>query len=283
MKQTGLTYVPQATSWSYDPKTGFKTRRAYKCTTAADLAATESSLQAGRWSYDVTAQLEEGSNGFWEITATRSVDPTAGVDGEGTETDTPISESWELSSNLLEKDLLESDHDLILGLWDECAGIVAPDETQEITFSRVIQLLKDLGNDPKSSPTGLFAAVPSGEKLAKLIIAGVKSVRLFQPTLRHNKIVGDKYSVRDALTNVGNIIKASQIDSLEGIPTTILFNLPNPPADGVCQRQDAFGASLQYGWCKKYPNVTELANDQWQIQQEFEWGLWHTDLYTIAS
>lgn len=279
MKQTGLTIVPQATSWSYDPKTGYKTRRSYKCTTQADLAATESSLKSGRWSYDVNAQLEDGSNGFWEITATRAVDPTSGVDGSGTVADEPISDTWELSSNLLEKDLLESDHDLILGMWDYSDDYLVGSETQEEVFSRGIQLLKDLGNDPKAVALEVFSPNPPALKLAKLIIAGVKSVRLFQPTLRHNKIVSDKYSVRDALTNCGNIIKASSLNSLESLPTTILFNLPSAYET---TRSDAFGLLLKYGWFKKYPNVTELANDQWQISQEFEWGLWHENLYTIV-
>jgi len=90
--------------------------------------------------------------------------------------------------------------------------------------------------------------------------------------------VTSKYDVPDALTNCGKIITAASINALEGIPSTILFNLPSDYASG---RGDELGAQLFHGWLKKYPNVTQQGGE-WSISQEFEWGLWHENLYEFV-
>lgn len=280
MTKTGATNVPQPTGWSYDPIKGFKTRRAYKGTGKADLAAVEAGLRAGGWAYDVTQEIDTGTDGVWSITATRGGDKEQ-PEGGGQDVTTPLSESWELASNLIEKDLLASDSVLITDIWTACAGAPAG---QEVVFSEYIRLLKELSEDSKVHPISYYSSVAAVHKVAKLIVAGVTSERVFQPTLRHNKIVTSKYAVKDALTNVGKIIRASTIKTLEQIPETLLFNLPNPNPtnDGISFRSDALGQRLKYGWFKKYPNVTQQAEGEWQLSQEFEWGLWHLDLYSFV-
>lgn len=283
MTKTGLTDIPQPTSWSYDPKSGFKTTLTRKFTTVSERETFESTLRGGGWAYSVNAELDDGVSGLWTVTATRGGNPNQGTgDGGGDDVNEPLSDSWEMSSNLLEKDLLESDHGLMASLWTECPALTSsftPPKTPAQVFTFYVENLKAFANNPTTGGVAFFAPAASAFKLANLIVAGVKSTRIFQPTLRHNKIVSDKYSVQDALTNCGSIIKASSIAALEGIPTTILFNLPDAYASA---RSDDFGALLKYGWFKKYPNVTELADDQWQISQEFEWGLWHENLYTFV-
>jgi hypothetical protein len=285
MTKTGQTgAIPQPLKYSYNPQRGYTTTREYKGTGNAALADKEAELRNGGWTFTVDREIETGADSVWRISAQRGGgdSPEGGGESSGTE-QTILSDQWELASNMVEKDILESDSPLMLNLFTECASLPSntwtPMKSQEDAFTWFVRELKDFQNNPTEFRLAFFSPSAYAYKLARLIIAGVKSERVFQPTLRHNKNVTSKYEVKDALTNCGSIITAASIDALEGIPSTILFNLPTDYDSG---RGDALGTQLKYGWFKKYPNVTQQADGEWSISQEFEWGLWHTDLYTFV-
>lgn len=283
MTKTGLTIVPQPSGWSYDPTKGYKTKRSYKGTGKDNLATTESELKLYGWTYDVQLDLDTGADVMWTITATLGGDSSSSPSSPaGQDVTTPLSETWELSSNLLEKDLLESDAPLMVALWNE--ALAGNGWTHEQDFTNRVTALKAFGENPTKEGLVIFTGFPVMLKIAKILAAGGKSIHIFQPTLRHNRIVTSKYAVRDALINCGNIITAADIGSAENIPATLLFNLPTGyhSARYLDNTGDELGRLLKYGWQKKFPNIGSRADGEWELSQEFEWGLWHTDLYTFA-
>ena len=279
MTKTGLAKVELAINESYSPGKGYETRRRYEGTGDTDgineLNQLRAMLAGSGWSFSVT-----GINGpKWTLEATRGGSYNqSGPDGSpGNEVTEPLSDQWELSSNLVEKDLLESDSPMINSLYLES---ISPGSG--VTFARFMKDLKEMMEDPSKIPTTFSNPFPFPvyKAIIQLIQSGVKSVRIFQPTLRHVKIVADAYSVEESMDRCGQIIKAADIEALEGIPGELHFNLPSGTN---ARRTDDFGKRLYYGWCKKYPNVSQQAEGKWQITTEYEWGLWHQDLYQFAT
>ena len=176
----------------------------------------------------------------------------------GQDPNLPLNDVWELQPNVVEKDFLEADLSAINALTD----------TQ-------IADVKKAGDDPTVDITSYNS---TQKTCVRLLRAGVKSVRVFAPVLRHTITVARNYTVAATLTNCGSILSTSALQSNENVPGTLLFNLPtgsNPT------RTD--GLSLKYGWFKKYPSVTQVGQGRWQIVQEWEYGLWSNDLYNYIT
>ena len=183
-------------------------------TNTGELAAVEQELKAGGWEYTV----DNSSRVKWVITATRGGgdpnNPTAPP-----ESTVPISDQWELAANLLEKDLLESDSPMIQDLYLE----------DSVSFDDDMKNLRKYMNDADAIPAraDYDPLYPVYYSLVDIIRSGVKSIRLFQPTLRHVQLITSKYELKDSLAKCGKIITAADIESSEGVPDTIHFNLPD--------------------------------------------------------
>ena len=119
----------------------------------------------------------------------------------------------------------------------------------------------------------------SGQKVLDLLNAGIKSRVVEQQVLRRTRIVSNKYAIKDSLTNVGKILKASNIATYENVPTELMFNLPSDYA----ALSTIDGLTRHYGWLKRFPTVLQLAEGKWQINLEYDWGLWSDDLYTFVT
>ena len=128
---------------------------------------------------------------------------------------------------------------------------------------------------PATSGSASKAALSNaaGGKAYLLKVAKVSSIRIFAPVLRRTKTVRRDYSIQDSLTNVGKVILQENMRSTEGVPGILLFNL----ASGSNPTRDD-GLEMKYGWLKKYPTISQTVGG-WSIQQEWEFGLWSTDLY----
>jgi hypothetical protein len=83
--------------------------------------------------------------------------------------------------------------------------------------------------------------------------------------------------LKDALTNVGKVISAANLQSLENVPGVLLFNLPTNSSP---TRAD--GLTLSYGWFKRAPTITQVSGAKWELVQEWQYGLWSTDLYVFV-
>jgi hypothetical protein len=102
------------------------------------------------------------------------------------------------------------------------------------------------------------------DTIFKLIDQGVRSLRVFVPTLKVSRLVSLSYTVPASLANVGRIISTATLNVQEAIPSTLLFSLPN----------DVSGKTgFVYAWYKNHPNVQQAGN-RWNISQEWDYGLW---------
>lgn len=107
----------------------------------------------------------------------------------------------------------------------------------------------------------------------KLMQAGIRSVIVSTPVIRHTQTVSNSWAVPVSLTNVGRIISSASMSTTELVPAGLLFTIPTiVPATFQT-------ITVAYGWRKKWPTVQQVALRKWQLIQEWEFGLWSTDLY----
>ena len=114
-------------------------------------------------------------------------------------------------------------------------------------------------------------------KLAKLMVGGLKSVRVNAPTIRHTRIMRRDFTVQQAYDKVGRVFTTTTLKTYEGVPAQVLFGIPN---DSDPTRGD--GLTVHYGWLKKPASIQQISAGQWQIVQEYYWGLWSEDIYGTA-
>lgn len=207
-------------------------------------------MQVDDW-HEVTMESGAGSYGGSGSDGITQNDPNA-----------PLNDIWELQPNAVEKDFLASTDLAAVGKLME--GITAANIE---TIQTAIQ-----------NNTGSGTLSGNQLKIYKLKKAGVNGKSIFQPVLRHTKLVRQDYSVQTALTNVGNIFTSTQLYSLEGVPPILLFNIPTSSTVTLGN-----GLTVYVGWMKGYPTITQVVNGQWQIVQDFAFGEWATDLYSAAS
>lgn len=255
-KITGATKVVQAKT------TGFNVQTGYFEKIVTDFAGpgAEANAQAlGRsmclLGYNWTCTTLGGGAFRLEQTSEQA-SPGSGSGSNISDPNTPLNDIWELQPNLVEKDLLDTDVSTINALTSA--------EKKAITDA--------VSKEGDTTLTGTSLT------LYKLLVAGVKTRRVYAPTLRHTRLVRKDYSITDSLRNVGNILTTAQLYSLEKVPKILLFGLPS----GTTPTR-ADGLSLGYGWYKKPPTITQVSGGKWQLVQEWEYGLWSTDIYTGAS
>lgn len=215
----------------------------------------------------------EAQSGFGKHTITHkypfniSNDPT---------TEPPVN-LWEMVSTKVQKSILDSNNPLANGLeqndlnllnqflanvqqylvqWDGTADPV-PDNVGEIDSTK-IKFHSDFAN-----------------QMAALIISGVTSFDVFQPTLRFTQTVNNSYPLAASQVNVGKIISTDSMYFLAQVPAHLLFDLPND-SDPVTK---AGKPVLHYGWFKNAPEVRQIARQKWQIIYSYEYGLWPEILY----
>jgi hypothetical protein len=108
-----------------------------------------------------------------------------------------------------------------------------------------------------------------------LMAHGVRSYPILAPCLRHTQTVNAQYSIKASLTNVGYVLSTARLQSDEAIPS-VLFNLPvfNDPPHYI-----EVAGDLKYGWYKDFPTVRQIAGMKWNIEQEWQYGLYSVKLY----
>jgi len=268
--KTGLDIVPQPSSYSYTRQGGFAS------IIVEDFAGANAQQDAYNFCYPYSTYCES-----WDVQPTgggcyRATVKFSSITGTASDNpNVPLNDVWELQPNIVEKDLMEADmgnfsaHTGINGLTmamkkfirDQVNGDGTALDTSKVEYT--------------SGTSGDGGQKKTMDELFKLMTHGVKSVRVFAPTLRHTILARPDYSVVESITNCGKIIV--DIAATESIPSTLIFNLPTP---GATQTID--GITLKYGWFKKYPTVTQVAAGKWQITQELEYGLWSTTLYQFV-
>lgn len=249
---SGMEEQPIERGW--EKKRGFFTVRKWRGPEAYAITLRANLVNSGAYN---SVSMREGP--VWEIEARADadVDDNNEPDPDESEVDT-----WEMSANRVEKDLLTADiaavNDLSTGDLKALRAYASGDSATDYES----YTWDDSGS---SDPQGLF----------KMLKAGVRSIAVLQPVIRHTTTVSDSYVIASALTNVGSILKTSTLIAAENIPASILNNLP---ADAT---RTLDGITYTYGWYKGCPTITDTIDGKVQIQQEWEYGLWTPVLYTI--
>lgn len=161
---------------------------------------------------------------------------------------------WEYITNEVEKDIMETD----------IAAVNAVNGTADEKILRKAINGTELTSEEESGLSVGAAAIYADIK------AGVRSVRVYVPTVRVSRTVSSSYQTKAANTNVGSILTTATLASNEGIPAWVLFT---PPAYTTSKPNRA------WGWFKKPPSITNSGGIRSTISQEWEYGLWSTTLY----
>ena len=250
----GGTMEEQPIERGWEKKRGFFTVRKWRGTEAAAVTLRDSLISSGAYN---SVSMREGP--VWEVEARADAD--VDDNNEPDPDDSPV-DTWEMSANRVEKDLLSAD-------------IAAVNDLDTVD----LQVLRAYANGDTTYAYDDFAWIGAGSSnpagLYKMLKAGVKSVAVLQPVIRHTTTVSDSYVIASALTNVGSILRTSTLIASEAIPASILNNLP---ADAT---RTMDGITYTYGWYKGCPTITDTIDGKVQLQQEWEYGLWTPVLYTI--
>jgi len=182
------------------------------------------------------------------------------VDGSGGGSSEVVND-WEFFAGVVQKDFMEADTSAIRDL-------SADDKAQ----------MKYLIANPPATPDDVPAwSAETGTNAAAiyaLVQAGLRSIDVNAPTVRHTQTVSNSYAIKASLTNVGRIFTSGQLISDEAMPGDLLFNLPTDISSK---------ANLIYGWFKMHPTIRLSARQKTQIVQEWTYGLWPCPLLYQAK
>lgn len=168
-------------------------------------------------------------------------------------------DTWELLPSAVEKDLLEADVPIVNRLdGDEVDNVRRFVEERSIPGGGV------LGDDVTT--------------LYRLMIKGMRSVRIFAPTLRRTRTVTSQYAVVQSNANVGRLLATGSLIATEAVPASFLISLNSFPFTAT-DPHPSDGVALSYGWFKDPPSLQVAANARLQIIQEWHFGLWPTVIY----
>lgn len=237
----------------WNRKRGYSSKRSWKAQ-QSDAEALRDSLIASGLYTDVN--LTEGP--VWTVEAT--ADSDVSEPGGTPNPETTVIDTWELSANRVEKDLLASDSALV-------SGFSASD----------LKKLRAFAAGNKNWDTDAWDGTASGneEKVYQLMRLGWRSKTVIQPVIRKNINVSNSYVIPGSLTNVMKVYKTSTLLGAESIPASISNNLEA----SASSTKD--GLTFWTGWLKGYPTITDTSDGRVQLQQEWEWGLWSNDAYSV--
>jgi len=247
------TYVEQPQERTWDKVRGSATTRRFK----GDLASLQTLKNAFDTAGWATRIIEGGPASELECTIAQD------VSGGNPIQEQPVN-VWELTANVAEKDLLQAPTTVL------DAVIADADDTKR---------LRDLqkGNLRFEALTSADFNLAASWRIAKLIEQGVQAVQVYQPILRHTQSVGNYYVVPWSLRNVGLILSTSVLLRDEPVPASLANNIP---ASTTVNRDSVY---YVYGWLKTHPTINYSPYQRIQIVQEWQWGLWASDIYNAAS
>jgi hypothetical protein len=209
---------------------------------------------------------------------------TAGA-SEDQSADEPLSTTWELDANSLEKSIwdLPVVSDQFEQITDDVGGGVS--KTTAIAFVRRSILAFVQGDEEIVGLSGntfpltydwLFAAdgalSTAGvdpdvfKEVAHLLSKGVETYPVSQFVLRKTRVVFDGTSIRPDYQHVLKPMTLATLRAHEEVPTTLLFALDGMPRQGDTTIAEGI-------WLKQTPTVQQTGSDKWTITEEW----WHAD------
>ena len=214
----------------YDRQSGPFLQKTWRGTKAAVYATSaEIGLAADNWI------IEPEGNGVWTLTA-RFANNTA----EGT-AETPVREE-RLRFNEVQKSMYSSP-----------------------AFSSLTTEQIEAVRRAVDSSDGAAFSVPLQQTLYDLIINGVESYPVFQPTVIVTDTASASYAWNIGFQNYGYTFDTPNMITDAALISGWKDNLPNDVSD-----MDGF----IYGWLKKPPEIVTVAGNKTQLVQEYVYGLW---------
>jgi hypothetical protein len=232
--------------------------------TLASLWALLEPLKVAGWKFDLDPESESE---YYTLTATYAVESA----GDKTPSNDPakvLADIWTLTGNDLEKSLWE--HPKIKTELNK----IATETSSDADWKQLLDFRKAINDyvsgsydtsDPDYATIGdLTPALspPINSTIIKefigLMCMGTDTYTVSQYVLRRTVEVPWNTSFKPSLTNVGNVYSTSSLTSIELIPSSIKFTLP----DGY--------------WLKRTPTMEQQASGTWQVTQEW----WHADSYS---
>jgi hypothetical protein len=263
---TGESYVELLSGTEYDPRGGASVIRSWHGSSTALASLDTTYRAAGR-----KTSMEPQSDGSYILRVRFGAE-----DSQSPEE--PLSTIWELVGNDLEKNLwtlpvVKAAMATITDAHDRAtirkyAEAVARGEYATtgsdgaelpLSLSVVLSLANTAGMTDSNDQATLSSVIDN-------LTEGVESWTVSQYVLRRTVTLaanaGD--ALKPAYTYVGKVMTKAQVESIEGVPNTLKFNLPDSdPAGNPC-------------YLKRTPTVTQVAADKWQVVSEW----WHADDYS---
>lgn len=183
-------------------------------------------------------------------------------------------ESWELDPQEVEKDLLDADFP------NGLIGVLSKND-REILGSLIENPSSDYfgGGDIEVDVGGKARFIDNPTRFYSwylLLKAGVRSFPIPAHVVRRTYCVSTHYSVKAAQTNCGRLLSTASFIALEGVPNTLLFDLPTHPDPS---QYIEVAEDLVYSWRKCWPAVSDLALQRRSIVQTWQFGLWAKGIY----
>lgn len=117
------------------------------------------------------------------------------------------------------------------------------------------------------SPEGAAFSVPLQQTLFDLIMAGIDSYNVYQPTVIVTDTASASYPWNIGFTNYGYTFDTPNMILDAALTSGWKNNLPNDTYSG---------SGFLYGWLKKPPEIVTVAGNKTQLVQEYVYGLWAT-------
>ena len=207
-----------------------------------------------------SVNVKQKSGGVWEVSG--RIDGAVDDDGNPLP-EQDIVDTWELTSNRVEKDILETDISAVNSLnatdLSTLRGLINGDTTNLLT-----------------EPSWVSSGSGSPSALYKLIKSGVKSSVVYAPVISKTQTASNSRVIAASLTNVGVVYTTATLLASESIPASIANNLV------ASTQRTITGLTFQYGWLKNFPVITDTVDGKVNLQQNWEWGLWSTVLYSVV-
>ena len=109
--------------------------------------------------------------------------------------------------------------------------------------------------------------------------SGVKSIQIESAILRHTKIVPRNQPSTIDYSNTGTIFTVDQLRGKEGCPADFLIPLDQFASGSITTSNIA----KRWGWKKNLPTLQLTNFSRREVHLEYEFGLWPTSLFSVAT
>lgn len=120
---------------------------------------------------------------------------------------------------------------------------------------------------------GASFSVPLQQTLYDLIISGIDSYPVYQPTVIVTDTASASYAWNVGFSNYGYTFDTPNMIADAALTSGWKANLPNDTYNG---------SGFLYGWLKKPPEIVTVAGNKTQLVQEYVYGLWATAVLPSA-